>query len=86
MMDQAVQWMQAMVVTAGIITGPLLGVALVIGLVVGLLQAATQVQEMTLTFLPKVLAVALVLIIAGPWFLHILIQFCQGAFAQAGTL
>lgn len=86
MMDQAVEWMKQMVIVAGIITGPLLAVALVVGIVVGIIQAATQIQEMTLTFLPKVLAVALVLVLAGPWFLHLLVQFVHGAFAQAGTL
>lgn len=53
--------------TALYVAGPILGVALVVGLGVGLLQAATQVQEMTLTFLPKVLAIALVLFLLGPW-------------------
>lgn len=75
-----------MLVTAGLITGPILIVGLVVGLVIGLLQAATQIQEMTLTFLPKILAIALLLIFAGPWFLHLLVQFMISAFTQAGQI
>ena len=48
---------------------PLLLVGLVVGLVVSIFQAVTQIQEMTLSFIPKILAVAVVLIVAGPWML-----------------
>jgi flagellar biosynthesis protein FliQ len=48
---------------------PLLLAGLVVGLLVSVFQAVTQIQEMTLSFIPKILAVALVLIVAGPWML-----------------
>ena len=54
---------------------PLLGVALVVGLLVSLLQAATQLNEMTLSFVPKVLAIGLAAVLAGPWMLHVMIDF-----------
>jgi flagellar biosynthetic protein FliQ len=49
---------------------PLLLAGLVVGLVVSVFQAVTQIQEMTLSFIPKILAVAVVLIVAGPWMLN----------------
>ncbi len=56
-------------------SAPLLLTALVSGVVVSLLQAVTQVQEETLTFIPKLLAVALVLIITLPWMLRTLVEY-----------
>lgn len=54
---------------------PLLLAGLVVGLVVSVFQAVTQIQEMTLSFIPKILAVALVLIVAGPWMLDQLVAY-----------
>jgi flagellar biosynthetic protein FliQ len=56
---------------------PLLLTALVVGLVVGLFQAATQINEMTLSFIPKVVAMAAVLVTAGPWMLGMLVDFTR---------
>ena len=60
-----------------LIAAPLLLSALIVGLVIGMLQAATQINEMTLSFIPKLLTVALVLIIAGPWMLNKLVEFTR---------
>ena len=49
---------------------PLLGIGLVVGLVVSIIQAVTQVQEQTLSFIPKILAMAAVLVVGGPWMLN----------------
>ena len=49
---------------------PMLGVSLVVGVFISILQAATQIQEMTLTFVPKMLVLALVLALLGPWMLN----------------
>lgn len=54
---------------------PLLLAGLVVGLVISVFQAVTQIQEMTLSFIPKILAVALVLIVAGPWMLDQLVAY-----------
>jgi flagellar biosynthesis protein FliQ len=56
---------------------PLLGVGLVIGLAVSVFQAVTQIQEQTLAFIPKVLALAGVLIVGGPWMLNQLVSYTQ---------
>jgi flagellar biosynthetic protein FliQ len=58
-----------------IVTAPLLLVALAVGLTVSLLQAVTQVNEATLSFLPKLVAVSVTLIVAGPWMLTMLTDY-----------
>jgi flagellar biosynthetic protein FliQ len=60
-----------------IVSAPLLLVALVVGLAVSVLQAVTQINEATLSFLPKLLAVAATLVIAGPWMLTMLTDYLQ---------
>jgi len=62
-----------------LVASPLLGLALLTGVMISVFQAVTQIQEMTLTFVPKIIVVMLALIIFGPWMLRILINF-------AGTL
>ena len=61
---------------------PLLLVGLVVGLLVSIFQAVTQIQEMTLTFIPKILALGLVLAIAGPWMLGELMTYTQNLYTD----
>lgn len=58
-----------------LVSAPLLLAALVVGLLVGFFQAATQINEMTLTFVPKMLALAAVMALAGPWMLRQLTDY-----------
>lgn len=58
-----------------LVCAPVLLVSLVVGLFVSILQAATQINEMTLTFIPKLLALFLTLVLAGPWMLNTLIEY-----------
>ena len=60
-----------------IISAPLLLTALCAGLVVSIFQAATQINEMTLSFIPKLIAVFAAMVIAGPWMLQLLIDYTQ---------
>ena len=60
-----------------LVSAPLLLVTLVVGLVVAVLQAATQINEMTLSFIPKLLAMFAVLVLGGPWMLQTLIDYIQ---------
>jgi flagellar biosynthetic protein FliQ len=53
-----------------LLSAPLLGVGLVVGLLIAMLQATTQIQEMTLSFVPKILCVLLALLVAAPWMIH----------------
>lgn len=68
--------MQAIKV-AGLLAGPLLLAALITGLIISLLQAATQINEMTLSFIPKILTVVVVLIILGPSMLSTMIDYIR---------
>ncbi|AEH23413.1 flagellar biosynthetic protein FliQ [Thermodesulfobacterium geofontis OPF15] len=65
------------VILSLILSGPLLLTALVVGLIISILQAVTQIQEMTLTFVPKILAMVLVFILTLPWTLKKLITFTE---------
>ena len=62
---------------ATLLSAPILLTALGIGLLVGVIQAATQIQEMTLSFIPKLLGVALALVIGGPWMLGLVIDWVR---------
>ncbi len=59
---------------------PVLLVSLIVGVMVSLFQAVTQIQEMTLTFVPKVLAITAALVILGPWMLALIVNFTSGLF------
>ncbi len=67
------------------VAGPILIVALVVGLLVSIFQAVTQIHEMTLTFIPKILAVAAVLAFLLPWTLQQLIDFTVNLFSSIPT-
>ncbi len=58
-----------------LLSAPVLLTALVVGLVIGMVQAATQIQEMTLSFIPKLLGIVGALVIAGPWMLGLLMDY-----------
>jgi flagellar biosynthetic protein FliQ len=58
-----------------LLSAPILLTALGIGLLIGIIQAATQIQEMTLSFIPKLLGVAAALVIAGPWMLNLVTRW-----------
>ena len=59
------------------LSAPMLLAGLIVGLVISLIQAATSVNEMTMTFIPKMLAVAIALLIFFPWMLQVMIDFMQ---------
>ncbi|HEY2679525.1 MAG TPA: flagellar biosynthesis protein FliQ [Steroidobacteraceae bacterium] len=64
------------------ISAPLLLIALITGLAIGMLQAATQINESTLSFIPKLLLLVLTLFAAGPWILRVLIDFTRDLYAS----
>jgi flagellar biosynthetic protein FliQ len=65
---------------------PLLMVALVTGLIISLFQAATQINEMTLSFIPKLLAVFATIVIAGPWMLNTVLDYMRNLFTSIPQL
>ena len=76
---------QALWVTM-LIAAPLLLSALGVGLLVGMFQAATQINEMTLSFIPKLLVLVVALIVAGPWMLSVIVNFTRQLVEQIPSL
>lgn len=68
--------------TAILVSAPLLLTALAIGLVVSILQAATQINEATLSFIPKLLGVFAATVVAGPWMIQVLVEYMQRTFSS----
>ncbi|MCY8802030.1 flagellar biosynthesis protein FliQ [Bacillus spizizenii] len=64
------------------ISGPLLAIALLVGLIVSIFQATTQIQEQTLAFIPKIVAVLLALTFFGPWMLSTILSFTTELFSN----
>ncbi len=64
---------------------PMLGVGLTVGVVVSIIQAATQIQEMTLTFIPKILSMFVALLLALPWIMERMISFTRNVFINIPT-
>ncbi|GGI14198.1 flagellar biosynthesis protein FliQ [Bacillus sp. JJ664] len=73
---------QKAIYTLFIVSGPLLIIALVIGLIVSIFQATTQIQEQTLAFIPKIVAILVALIFFGPWMLTKLVEFTFQIFSN----
>ena len=68
------------------VCAPVLGIALVVGLAVGIFQAITSIQEMTLTFIPKILAVGVVLLLLTNWFLDLLVNYTELIFSEISKM
>ncbi len=66
--------------TALMVGAPVLGISLLVGLIISLFQAVTQINEMTLTFVPKLIALGAILLILGPWMLQQLLRFTARLF------
>lgn len=80
--DLAAQLFGELLVNAAIIAAPLLICTLLVGLVVSVLQVVTQIQETSLTFIPKLIAAVLVLVAAGPWMLKRLAEYATRLIAN----
>lgn len=73
--DFALALTNEMLWTAILISAPVLGLSMLVGLIISIFQVVTQVQEMSLTFIPKILTVAVTLIVFGPWMMALLLRF-----------
>ena len=69
-----------------LVSAPMLGAALITGLIVSIFQAATQVNEMTLSFIPKLIAVFAVLVIGGPWMITIMTDYMRRLYSSIPSL
>jgi len=84
--DTAIHLAQQALDVAVRLSVPLLAVALVVGLVIGVFQAATQIQEMTLVMVPKLAAMAIVAVLAGPWMLDQLVGYTAQLYREIPNL
>ncbi len=75
--DQAITLIQDMLYTSLLVGAPVILIAFIVGLLISIFQAATQIHEMTLTFIPKIFATIVALIIFGSWIFRKLIDFTQ---------
>lgn len=73
--DLAMALTKEMLWTALLVCAPVLGVGLLVGVLVSIVQVITQIQEMSLTFIPKMVAVAITIIVLGSWMLGVITQF-----------
>lgn len=73
--DIFMEALRKMLYLSTVLSLPVLGAALVVGLVIGLLQAITSIQEQTLSFVPKLIAIVVTFIFAGPWMLRLLVEY-----------
>lgn len=76
---------QAMTVTL-LVSAPMMLVAMIIGLIIAVFQATTQINEATLTFVPKLFAVFITMLILGPWILQVLVEYTQGVFLSINSI
>ncbi len=83
---QAVNILREAIVLILLLSAPALLVALVVGVVISIIQAATQVQEQTLTFVPKIIAVFIMLLVLAPWLLKMLVNFTENLYARIPTM
>lgn len=73
-------------ITGVTVGGPILIISLVVGLIISIFQATTQIQEQTLTFVPKLIAIILVLVLGGPWMLNKLVMITNELFQSISTI
>jgi flagellar biosynthesis protein FliQ len=84
--DRALGLMTDMLWTAALIAAPVLLVTLIVGLIISVFQVATQIQEITLSYVPKTLAAGLVLVLVGPWMISQLSDYARGLFLSIPSL
>ncbi len=68
--------------TALLISAPILLASAIVGLIISIFQSATSINEMTLTFVPKLIVIAIITVIALPWIIDVLVSFAKGLFMQ----
>ena len=78
--DLVIQLGQEALMTVLIVATPMLGLGLIVGLMVSVFQATTSIQEQTLAFIPKIIAVFVAILIFGPWMLRIMVEYVTNIF------
>lgn len=78
--DMAIQIGRDALMMVMLVSAPMLGLGLIIGVLVSIFQATTQIQEQTLAFIPKILAVFVAVLVFGPWMLSIMVDYTRMLF------
>ena len=78
--DLVIQLGQEALMTVLIVATPMLGLGLIVGLMVSVFQATTSIQEQTLAFIPKIIAVFVAILVFGPWMLRIMVEYVTNIF------
>ena len=84
--EEAIEILRGLVTTALLVISPILLVSIVVGLAVSLFQSVTSIQEQTLSFVPKLIAIAAALVIGAPWMLRNLMQFTISYFSRMSEM
>ena len=84
--DVAMHLLAQTLLTAAKVSAPILAVTLVVGMVISVLQVVTQIQEMTLTFIPKLIAVVVVFLMTGAWMMAVVVEFTKHLFGLIGGM
>ena len=80
--DLVIQLGQEALMIVLMVSAPMLGLGLTVGLMVSVFQATTSIQEQTLAFIPKIIAVFVAILIFGPWMLRIMVEYVSGVFTN----
>ena len=84
--DRALDYMNDMLWSAALVAGPIMLATLAVGLIVSVFQVATQIQEITLSYVPKIVTAGLMLIVLGPWMISLLTSFARDLYLTIPTL
>ena len=84
--SQVLEVLSGALMVAARVSGPILAVALIIGVVVSLLQTVTQIQEMTLTFVPKLIGAGIVMVVSGNWMMREMLSWIRSLWALIPSL
>lgn len=80
--ELVIQLAQEALMMVMLVSAPMLGLGLIVGLMVSIFQATTSIQEQTLAFIPKIIAVFVAILIFGPWMLRLMVEFVTGIFVS----
>lgn len=76
--EMVLDLMRRCMVLAATTAAPMLGVGMIVGLIIAIIQAATQIQEASLNFVPKLVAIGVLMVVVGPWMLDTIVTFTRG--------
>jgi len=83
---EVIKIMREALMTTIVVSAPILGVGMIVGLVVSIFQTTTSIQEQTLTFVPKIIAIFIAIVIFAAWIIHTLVTYTKGVFSMVSKI